>query len=102
MTEKEIFITGLKCRIKKFAVDVIGFWSTMTTSNASSVISNHLIKIATSTGANHRAFCRARSHAAYVNKMYLVVREVEEAEYWMDKLTKNMVDAKSSTYYPIN
>ena len=61
MTEKEQFIVLMKKRTKQFAVDVILFCDSLKTKNASSVISYQLIKSATSTAANYRAACRARS-----------------------------------------
>ena len=59
--EKEIFIEKMKTRTKKFAVDVISFCDSLKSTKASSVIIYQLVKSATSTGANYRAACRARS-----------------------------------------
>lgn len=59
MTEKEIFIEGLKNRTRKFAVDVIKFCDSLKTCKASSVVTYQLVKSATSTEANYRAACRA-------------------------------------------
>ena len=61
MTEKEIFIEGLKNRTRKFAVDVIMFCDSLKTCKASSVVTYQLVKSATSVGANYRAACRGRS-----------------------------------------
>jgi len=72
MTEKEKFIENLKKRTKKFAVDVINFCNSLKPSKASGVITYQLVKSSTSTGANYRAACRARSKAkdtAYKNKI---------------------------------
>jgi four helix bundle protein len=68
MTEKEIFIKKLKKTTKQFAVDVINFCNTLKKSNASSVVKYQLIKSATSTGANYRAACRARSKAEFFSR----------------------------------
>jgi hypothetical protein len=56
-TEKEMFIEKMKIRTKKFAVDVIGFYDSLKTCKASSVITYQLVKSATSTGANYWAAC---------------------------------------------
>jgi len=81
MTEKEEFITALKNRTKKFA----------------SVITYQIVKSATSTGANYRAACRARSSNEFFSKICIVVEEIDETEYWLEiiknaKLTKNLTE----------
>ena len=120
MTEKEIFIEKMKKRTKKFAVDVILFCNSLTTSKASSVITYQLVKSATSTGANYRAACKARSKSEFFSKMCIVVEEADESEYWLEvikdaslskkdkelerllneaiEITKITSKAKSSTY----
>jgi len=84
MTEKEIFVEKMRRRTKKFAVDVILFCETLKQCKASSVIIYQLIKSATSTGANYRAACIARSKKEFFSKMCIVVEEVDESEYWLD------------------
>ena len=120
MTEKEIFIEVLKKRTKVLAVDVINFCESLKANRASSVITYQLIKSATSTGANYRAVCRARSKAEFFSKICIVVEESDETEYWMEiikeanlsnekeeltrlmketnEITKIMSKAKDSTY----
>ena len=92
MTEKELFIEKMKKRTKQFAVDVIGFCDSLKTSKASSVITYQLVKAATSTGANYRAACRARSKKEFFSKICIVVEEVDESEYWLEVIK----DAKLS------
>jgi four helix bundle protein len=84
MTEKELFIEKMKKRTKQFAVDVIGFCDSLKTSKASSVIIYQLVKAATSTGANYRAACRARSKKEFFSKICIVVEEADESEYWLE------------------
>lgn len=84
MTEKEIFIENLKKRTKKFAVDIIVFCNSLKPSKASSVITYQLVKSSTSTGANYRAACRARSKAEFFSKICIVVEEADESEYWLE------------------
>lgn len=120
MTEKEIFIEKLKKRTKKLAVDVILFCDSLKACKASSIVTYQLVKAATSTGANYRAACRARSKAEFFSKICIVVEEVDETEYWLEiideaslskdkielarltneanEITKIMTKAKSSTY----
>jgi four helix bundle protein len=120
MTEKEQFIKKLKARTKKFAVDIIAFCETLKTCKASSVITYQLVKSSTSTGANYRAACRARSKKEFFSKICIVVEEADESEYWLElikeanlsnafeelerltqeatEITKIMGKAKDSTY----
>ncbi len=120
MLEKELFIEKMKSRTKKFAVDIIKFCDSLITCKASSVITYQIVKSATSTGANYRAACRARSKNEFFSKMCIVVEEVDETQYWLEviqesvlsnrkkelnrlleeatELTKVMSKAKSSTY----
>ena len=84
MTRKEEFIENLKRRTKKFAVDIIKFCNLLKTSKASGVITYQIVKSATSTGANYRATCKARSKAEFFSKISIVVEEVDESEYWLE------------------
>ena len=120
MTEKELFIEGLKKRTQKFAVDNIAFCNSLKTSKASSVVTYQLVKSATSTGANYRAACRARSKAEFFSKICIVTEEADESEYWLiiineanlsndskeikrlikeaNEITRIMTKAKDTTY----
>ena len=97
MTEKEVFIEKMKLRTKKFAVDIIKFCNTLKNSKASSVITYQLVKSATSTGANYRAACKARSKNEFFSKICIVAEEIDESEYWLEvikdaDLTSNTLD----------
>jgi four helix bundle protein len=83
MTEKELFIDRLKDRTRKFAVDVIKFCDSLKKGKASDVIIYQMVKSATSTGANYRAACKARSKREFFSKMCIVVEESDETEYWL-------------------
>lgn len=99
-TEKEIFIENLKKRTRKFAIDIIDFCNSLKTCKASSVVTYQLVKSATSTGANYRAACRARSGSEFFSKICIVVEEADESEYWLEiindaKLSSDEVKLKS-------
>lgn len=120
MTEKEIFIEKMKSRTKQFAVDVICFCDSLKSNKASSVITYQLIKSATSTGANYRAACIARSKKEFFSKICIVAEESDETQFWLEiikeaklsdkieklekllqeatEITKIISKAKSSTY----
>ena len=84
MTEKELFIKKMKKRTKKFAVDIIQFCNSLKINKASAVITYQRVKSATSTGANYRATCKARSKNEFFSKICIVVEEVDESEYWLE------------------
>lgn len=84
MTEKEVSIKKMKLRTKKFAVDIIRFCESLRKSKASDVITFQIVKSATSTGANYRAVCKARSKKEFFSKLSIVVEEVDETEYWLE------------------
>ena len=84
MTEKELFISEMKKKTKQFAIDIIKFCDSLKSCKASSVITYQLVKSATSTGANYRAACRARSKNEFFSKICIVVEESDESEYWLE------------------
>jgi len=84
MTEKEIFIEKMKVRTKKFAVDIIGFCDSLKNCKASGVITYQLVKSSSSTGANYRAACKARSKKEFFSKIFIVAEEADESEYWLE------------------
>ena len=95
MTEKEKFIEKMKKRTKNFAVDVIRFCDSLNKSKASSVITFQLVKSATSTGANYRAACKARSKNEFFSKICIVVEEADESEYWLEVIKEASLSSDS-------
>lgn len=79
MTEAE-----LKKRTKQFGLMVIRWLNDLPTSPATRVLSNQLLRSATSVGANYRAACRARSGAEFVAKLGYVEEEADESAYWLE------------------
>jgi len=95
--EKEQFIENLKKRTKTFAIDSIKFCDTLKNCKASDVITYQFIKSATSTGANYRAACRARSKAEFFSKICIVVEEIDESEYWLEIINEAGLTNNAST-----
>ncbi len=91
MTEKEEFIEKLKKRTKKLAIDVIELCNTLKPGPAANVISYQIIKSSSSTGANYRAACRARSKAEFFSKICIVVEESDETVYWLEIINDAML-----------
>src|SRR5262245_26167277 len=78
----------LRVRTKAFALRVIKLVDTLPNRRSCDVIGKQLLRSATSTGANYRAACRARSTAEFVAKMGIVEEEADESAYWMELLTE--------------
>ena len=93
MDSKEQFITMMKARTKKLAIDVIAFVETLKKNKAASVITYQVLKSATSTAANYRAACIARSKKEFHAKICIVAEEADETVFWLEVIQ----DAKLSS-----
>jgi len=61
----------------------------MKNDKTSTVISNQLLRCATSVGANYRAACRARTHSEFRSKLGIVEEECDETIYWMELIVES-------------
>ena len=80
----EEFVEMMKSRTKKFATDCFRLCETLPTGRAYGTIVFQLVKSSTSTGANYRAACRARSKKEFYSKLSIVVEEADESLYWLE------------------
>jgi four helix bundle protein len=76
----------LKDRTKAFALRVIKMSDALPRTRAATVITNQILRSATSMAANYRAVGRARSMAEFVAKMGVVVEEADETVLWLELL----------------
>ena len=53
------------------------------------VMGEQLLRSATSTAANYRAACRARSKPDFVNKLGIVEEEADETVFWLEMLQES-------------
>ena len=79
----------LKDKTKQFGIDVIRFSSGLPRNMSVYVMIKQLIRSATSTGANYRAACRARSRMEFIAKLGIVEEEADESIYWMELLVES-------------
>lgn len=81
-------------RIKIFVISVLRLCEKLPKSEINNVLRNQLVRCATSVGANHRAACRAKSMADFINKLKIVEVEADETIYFLELLeeldTKNI------------
>jgi four helix bundle protein len=76
----------LKERFKKFSLRIIRLCQSLPKDKISDVIRGQLVLCGTSSGANYRADCRAKSTADFINKLKIVEEELYESLYWMELL----------------
>ena len=84
--DKSDFVAILKQRTKKLAIDVIFLYNKVQKTDATRIIGGQLIKSVTSTAANYRAACIARSQKEFFSKMSIVVEEADETLFWLEIL----------------
>jgi len=80
----------LKRRTQKFSVSIIKFLETIPDSRTARVLSNQLIRSATSIGANYRSACKAKSNADFINKIVIVEEEADESIYWLELIEQTV------------
>ncbi|PKP11317.1 MAG: four helix bundle protein [Bacteroidetes bacterium HGW-Bacteroidetes-4] len=83
MDNKE-FSKILEQRTRKFAVDVIKLSSELPITPEGKVVRSQLTKSGTSIGANYREAKRARSKAAFANKVRISEGEANETLFWLE------------------
>jgi len=76
----------LKVRTKHFALEVIALVGTLPRTLVAEIIAGQMVRSGTSTGANYRAACRARSRAEFVAKIGVAEEEADETQYWLELL----------------
>jgi len=79
-------IKALQERMKRFGLAVIRVTEGLPDTRATRILSSQIIDSATSSGANYRAACRARSKAELIAKMGIVEEELDETLYWLEVL----------------
>ena len=85
----------LKARTKKFAVTIVNLVKTFPEKKVYWIISDQILRSATSVGANYRAACRAKSQQDFAYKLNIVLEEADESFFWLELLEEaELVDPK--------
>ena len=79
----------MKSRTKEFAKDIIKLCRKFPNDMEGRLIGNQIFRSGTSTAANYRAACRARSTADFISKLSIVEEEADETLFWLE-LIKEM------------
>ncbi len=74
----------MKERCKTLALRVMSLINHLPKSVQGRVISDQIMRSASSVAANYRAACRARSKAEFVAKLSIVVEEADETVLWLE------------------
>jgi four helix bundle protein len=77
-----------------FALRIIKMSEALPKTRAANVISNQILRSATSMAANYRAVGRARSKAEFVSKLGVVLEEADETVFWLEMLVDSEIVEK--------
>ena len=75
-------------KAKDFAVEIIELCKLIKTEKRETVLTNQLLRSATSIGANIHESKYAQSSADFVSKMQIALKECYESEYWLELLSR--------------
>jgi len=82
-------------RTFNFSVDVINLINSLPKKNATSAISNQLIRSACSVGANLREAKQGRTKKEFISSFGIALRECEETNYWLNLVKATILDDKA-------
>jgi four helix bundle protein len=82
------FADAFKNRTKKQCVAIIKYLKGIQSNDEMRVIKHQLIKSSTSTAANYRSACRAKSFADFISKLGIVHEEADEAVFWLEVINE--------------
>ena len=71
-------------RMMRLTLEVIKLTKKFPISQESKVISNQIIRSSSSTAANYRAACRAKSTRDFIAKLGIVEEESDETVFWLE------------------
>ena len=74
----------LQERLKKFAIAIVHFAESLPNSPGLRTVKNQIVRSGSSSAANYRAACRAKSDADYISKMGTVEEELDETQFWLE------------------
>jgi four helix bundle protein len=76
----------LKDRTKALALGIIRLCRTLPTGAEFRILAGQVIRSSTSTAANYRSACRARTRREFVAKLGVVIEEADETLFWLEVL----------------
>ena len=85
----------LKTRTMQLGINVIFICEKLPAKAAGKVVQNQIIRCATSVGANYRAALRGKSKPDFINKIAIVLEELDETQYWLELSVKSRLLQKA-------
>jgi four helix bundle protein len=79
-------VEELKNRFKRFAIGVGRLIEDLPKGTVNNAYANQLIRSSSSSAANYRAACRAKSKADFINKLKIVEEETDESIFFLEIL----------------
>ena len=76
----------LKAKTKAFAIRIVKMFRSLPRTDDARILGKQVLRSGTSTGANYRAGCRARSKAEFIARMGIVVEEADKTVFWLELL----------------
>ena len=75
-------------KAKDFAVEIVELCKTIKNEKRESVLTNQLLRSATSIGANIHESKYAHGTPDFISKMQIALKECYESEYWLELLNR--------------
>ncbi|MBL7828290.1 MAG: four helix bundle protein [Saprospiraceae bacterium] len=74
----------LNTRFKSWAVAIVGIAREWPTRYEYRMISNQIMRSASSAACNYRSACRRKSNKDFLNKLKIVEEELDESMFWLE------------------
>ena len=87
----------LRTRTKRFALEIIRFYSKLPKSTEAQVIGKQMLRSGTSVGAHYCKSIRSRSNAEVISKLEGALQELEETRYWLELATESGIINPNNT-----
>jgi len=89
-------------RFLNFAAEIIKLAIKLNKTAVGCHIAGQLIRSTTSAGANYEEACGAESHADFIHKMQIVLKELRESFYWLRLIKKAILisDTNLEKHFP--
>ena len=85
----------LKERTFSFSLRIMNLVENLPNCKSMNVISNQILRSATSIGANYRAARRSKSTKDFINKLKIVEEETDETVYWLQLIQQSgLIDSE--------
>ena len=76
----------LQAKSLSFAVRIVKFYRYLCEEKREYVLSKQILRSGTAIGANARESRNAQSHADFITKLTIALKEADETQYWLELL----------------